>query len=352
MKHKLLLVLILSAYLLSQCGEKKESTDKQMFKISLTQGSNFVAANSEINIDINSENEIDIDSVFIQQANVTLIADCTKKNRFSFVAPAKLGRASIPVIVKSGKIEEKHTIGLTVVSDIQPTPKTYKIIHIYNHDTSAYTQGLEYINDTLYESTGLRGFSTLKKLHLQDGDIYQQVKLDKQFFGEGITIVGDSIYQLTWQSNKGFIYDKTSFDKISEFSYPTEGWGLCYDGTHIIMSDGSEFLFFYNRDFSLDYKVAVYNYIGAVTNLNELEYVNNYVYANIYMTDYIVKIDPSTGKVIDEINMEGILSPMLRHANTNVLNGIAYDHKENRIFVTGKKWPKIFEVEFINAPTK
>ena len=168
--------------------------------------------------------------------------------------------------------------------------------------------------------------------------------VEPRFFAEGLTIVGDSLYQLTWRENTGFIYDKNTLVRIDLFKYETEGWGLCFDGTNLVMSDGTEFLYFYEpKNFTLVRKVAVFNNRGAVSSLNELEFVNGFIYANIYQSDEIVKINPSNGKVAATIDFSGLLPAELSDG-VDVLNGIAYNADNQHFYITGKLWPRVFEV--------
>jgi len=221
---------------------------------------------------------------------------------------------------------------------------TYNVVNAYPHDSNAFTQGLVFENGVLYESTGLYGQSTLRRVELETGRILQSYTLPNQFFGEGITIFGDKIIQLTWQSNKGFVYDKFSFGLLQEFSYPTEGWGITHDGSQLIMSDGTATLYSLNPEtFEIVEQVDVYD-TGPVTKLNELEYIKGEVYANIWKEEKIAIINPQTGQVRAWIDLDGIQD--LENQNTgNVLNGIAYNAKEDRLFVTGKKWPNLFEIK-------
>jgi glutamine cyclotransferase len=221
---------------------------------------------------------------------------------------------------------------------------TYNVVNAYPHDSNAFTQGLVFENGVLYESTGLYGQSTLRRVELETGRILQSYTLPNQFFGEGITIFGDKIIQLTWQSNKGFVYDKFSFDLLQEFSYCTEGWGITHDGSQLIMSDGTATLYFLNPEtFEIVGQVDVYD-TGPVTKLNELEYIKGEVYANIWKEEKIAIINPQTGQVRAWIDLGSIQD--LENQNTgNVLNGIAYNAKEDRLFVTGKKWPNLFEIK-------
>ncbi|MCJ7521264.1 MAG: glutaminyl-peptide cyclotransferase [Dehalococcoidia bacterium] len=225
---------------------------------------------------------------------------------------------------------------------------TYRVVSAYPHDPQAFTQGLVFKDGVLYEGTGLRGRSTLRGVELETGDILQIRELPAQFFGEGVAIYGNRIIQLTWQSNVGFVYDKESFDLLQEFNYPTEGWGITHDGTHLIMSDGTSTLHFLDPETHEEvHRVEVLDRGSPVTRLKELEYVQGIIYANVWQTDRIAMIAPSTGQVVGWIDLEGLLGEEDRIQRVDVLNGIAYAAEDDRLFVTGKWWPKLFEIELI-----
>jgi len=233
-------------------------------------------------------------------------------------------------------------------SDVIPV-YTYNIVNTYPHDRSAFTQGLVFEDGFLYEGTGLYGQSTLRRVELETGDILQIRGLPDQFFGEGITVYGNEIIQLTWQSNVGFVYDRNSFELLQQFNYSTEGWGITHNGTCLIMSDGTSTLHFLDpQTFEEISQLAVFANDDPVTRLNELEYVQGEIYANVWQTDRIARISPATGRVIGWIDLEGILTAEDRSEPVDVLNGIAYDADTDRLFVTGKLWPKLFEIELIS----
>ena len=223
---------------------------------------------------------------------------------------------------------------------------TYKVVTSYPHDRTAFTQGLVFEDSFLYEGTGIRGQSGLRKVELESGNTLQKRTLPAQFFGEGVTIFGNTILQLTWQSGVGFVYDINTFQLLHTFNYSTEGWGLTHDGKQLIMSNGSAILYFLDPETFQEIKrLEVYSRDGPVTGLNELEYIQGEIYANVWQTDYIVRIEPKTGQVTGWIDLAGLLRPEDRDYPVDVLNGIAYDQKNDRLFVTGKLWPKIFEIE-------
>lgn len=227
---------------------------------------------------------------------------------------------------------------------------TYRVVKTFPHDPEAFTQGLAFENGFLYEGTGLRGKSSLREVVIETGEVERMVSLEDDYFGEGITIVGDRIIQLTWRSQAGFVYDKSTFERIGQFTYPTEGWGLTYDGTRLIMSDGSSFLYFLGPEtFERTGQIQVTGPDGPITKLNELEYIDGEIYANIWRRDWIARIDPGTGALLAWINLEGLLAPEDRTGNEDVLNGIACDADGGRLFVTGKLWPKLYEIALLKA---
>ena len=225
---------------------------------------------------------------------------------------------------------------------------TYEVVQAYPHDAQAFTQGLVYWDGFLYESTGLYGESSLRKVEVDTGWVVRQVDLLPQYFAEGLTLWEDQLIQLTWQEGTGFIYNASDFSQTGQFTYPTEGWGLTHDGERLILSDGSDVLYFLDPDtFAFMDSVSVSFEGERVTRLNELEYIDGQVFANIWQTDQIVRIDPESGEVLGWIDLAGILPDDVRRPETDVLNGIAYDAKDNRLFITGKLWPFLYEILLI-----
>ena len=232
---------------------------------------------------------------------------------------------------------------------VAPTPVYgYEIVRAYPHDPAAFTQGLVFVDGNLYEGTGLFGESTLREVDLATGSVLRSHSLAAQFFGEGIAAYGDRLVQLTWRSQVGFVYDRKSFRLIHQFTYPTEGWGLTYDGRRLVLSDGTATLRFLDP---LSYEVlgsiAVRDDQNPVALLNELEYVEGEVYANVWQTDRIARISPKTGEVVAWIDLSGLLARENYTGRTDVLNGIAYDAKNGRLFVTGKLWPRVYEIKLV-----
>lgn len=229
-----------------------------------------------------------------------------------------------------------------------PARYTYSVVKVFPHDPKAYTQGLLYQDGYMYEGTGQYGESSIRKIDMKNGKILSVLNIDSHLFGEGITIYKDKIYQITWRSGKGFIYDLATFSLESTFTYNSEGWGITTAGDHLIMSDGSNKLYHITPStFNIIKEVEVYDNHGEVTQLNELEYIDGLVWANVWLTDRIVVIDPETGVVKAEMDMSNLLSAAdkaVTDDKDDVLNGIAWNPEKKTFYVTGKRWPKMFEI--------
>ncbi len=254
--------------------------------------------------------------------------------------------SSDPTNGNSGNSDTAVAVEQTPNTD--PIPRySYSIVDRYAHDPDAFTQGLVYENGYLYEGTGRRGSSTLRRVELESGRVLQRLALSDTHFGEGITIFGNRIFQLTFTSGVGFIYDREDFSRLDSVAYPTEGWGLTHDGSRLIMSDGSSIL--YLRDpatFEEVGRLAVTRNGDPLSQLNELEYVNGEIYANVFTHDLIARISPQSGHVVGWIDLRDLLTAD-EQRETDVLNGIAYDADGDRLFVTGKLWPWLFEIELV-----
>jgi glutamine cyclotransferase len=254
----------------------------------------------------------------------------------------------IAVLVAGGVLAIILNFGQIPIDSASPTLYTYQIIKTYPHDTTAFTEGLVFYDGVLYESTGLYGSSSLLQVNLENGVVQKEVLLPNQYFGEGLTVVNGSLVQLTWQNNSGFIYDKETFGLLSNFSYSSEGWGLTFNGNDLIMSDGTSKLTFLDPiTFQMVGQVNVHDGNSFVTNINELEYVNGDVYANIWLQQKIAIINPQTGTVKGWIDLTGIYQS---NNADDVLNGIAYDQQTDRLFITGKNWPNLYQITI--APSK
>jgi glutaminyl-peptide cyclotransferase len=225
---------------------------------------------------------------------------------------------------------------------------TYQVVNTLPHDEEAYTQGLVFHDGQLFESTGLRGESSLRRVELKTGKVKKKVEVAREYFAEGLTIFRDKIFQLTWQSKKGFVYDLKKFKQEGEFSYEGEGWGLTNDGHSLIMSDGTNRIRFLDpASFQVQRTISVFDQGQPLTQLNELEYINGEIYANLWKTDRIVRIDPTTGKINAWVDMTGLHHKGGEGAVENCLNGIAYDAEHDRLFVTGKRWPSLYEIRLV-----
>jgi glutaminyl-peptide cyclotransferase len=230
----------------------------------------------------------------------------------------------------------------------------YEIVHTYPHDPSAFTEGLFYLNGFLYESTGLEEHSTIRKVRLETGEVLQKVDIPAQYFGEGIVNWRGEIVSLTWKSQLGFVFDLASFKRQRQFHYQGEGWALTRNDTEIIMSDGTpELRFLDPNSLRETHRIQVTLDGKPIANVNELEWVKGEIFANVWQTDFVLRIDPASGRVVGVINLAGLLQrPDIVPGQTDVLNGIAYDPKADRLFVTGKNWPKLFEIRLRNTATE
>jgi glutamine cyclotransferase len=226
-----------------------------------------------------------------------------------------------------------------------PSSYTYEVINAWPHDRGAFTQGLVFLDGALLESTGLNGQSSLRRVELKTGNVLQRAEVPAQYFAEGLAVLNGRLFQLTWQNQKGFVYDLKSFRLEKEFTYSGEGWGLTTDGRWLIMSDGTAQLRFLDpATLEVKRKITVTAHGQPVDRLNELEYIKGEVFANMWGTDYVVRIEPTSGRVVGVIDFTGLLPAEERDENTDVFNGIAYDAAADRLFVTGKRWPKLYEV--------
>ncbi len=337
---------IFISFLYIACGSGNQKPSS-LFEINLEGNTETVHQNEVIGIGIKNVKNKEITNVDYTIDNEKL---AVTDNKMKFQVPT-LGNKVLTAKISYEGTTAEITKNIKVLSDKAPEIYTYTIINEFPHDNGAYTQGLEFHNDTLYEGTGKKGRSFLRKLDYKTGKVYEQIDLDASYFGEGITILNDKIYQLTWQSGMGFIYDANSFKKLDNFQYgeSREGWGLTNDGKKIFKSDGTEKIWFLNPD-----TMTETGYIQTVTNssvfnkANELEYVNGKIYANVYQKPSVMIIDSKTGAIEGVINFGGLSSKITKtkdwQDSDNVLNGIAYHPERKTFFVTGKDWDKMFEV--------
>ena len=343
-KYNLLSTILLGSIFVG-CNGSKSATEKYFS----FDESNF---KSEYNNDdsvslrlLNGENK-KIDSIvyFVNDKNIG-----SKKNLDNLtlnLKDQKLGYQNLKALVYFEGENQEITSRIELVSNVTPKLLNYKIVNTFPHDTSSFTEGLEFFRDTLYEGTGLRGFSKLLKTDYKTGKIYKSLKLEDSYFGEGITFINNKLYQLTWEEKTGFIYNVDTWKVEKKFAYDKEieGWGMTNDGKVIYESDGTEKIWKMNpaNQKMIDY-VNVYSGSSKIKSVNELEYINGKIYCNIWQKDAIAVVNPENGKVEGIINLAG-LRKFIKHAEAEVLNGIAYNPKTKTIFVTGKKWEKLFEI--------
>ncbi len=348
-KAMTMICLLFSLMLIISCNEKS-SAPNITFKMP-EQGQAFgMGEEVKIALDVPEGTEITEATYLVDGKEVG------KKNSAEDIsvstAGLSLGYKLITAIVGNGTIKDTLTINIELKSSVKPELYGYQIVNRFPHDTSAYTQGLEYHNGRFLESTGQEQHSSLRWVDVKSGKVLQQIKLDDQYFGEGSSLVGDKVIMLTWRNRVGLVFDAKSFKELSTFPYQAsmEGWGLTFDGNQLIKSDGTNKIWFLNKDtYKEESSIVVYDHNGPVDSLNELEYIDGKIYANVYTYNYIVVIDPKTGIVEKQIDFSGLLPADYfkddeARAN-NVLNGIAWDKAGKRLFVTGKKWPHMFEVK-------
>ena len=311
-----------------------------------------IQTNQELTISVSEKNNKTIDSVQFLIDDKKVISGQTsatlKINQY------KLGKHIVTALIFYANETTKVTATVYFLADSAPEIYTYKIINTYPHDKGAYTQGLEFLNGFLYEGTGKKGSSSIRKVELKSGKVLQQKDIDEQYFGEGITIFNNKLYQLTWQSGIGFVYDLNTFEQEKTFNYTKsrEGWGLSHNGEKLIKTDGTEFIWFLNPETLAeeDY-IEVYTNERKVEKLNELEFVNGLIYVNIWQQNTILMVNPATGKVEGVANLNSLKTTIEKEQKLEdtdeVLNGIAFDKDTNRLFVTGKHWSKLYEIELL-----
>ncbi|WKD84845.1 hypothetical protein KCTC32516_00179 [Polaribacter huanghezhanensis] len=340
---KYISLLAISFILFTSCN------DAYKFKLTTTKK---LVINQEATATLTEKNNKPIDSIqfFVNGKRVA-----SKGNTITFgTKELGVGKFTVTALVFYPEKTKKINNSIEVLSNVEPAIYSYKLINTYPHDKTSYTQGLEFYNGFLYETTGKKGKSVLRKIELKTGKVLQETKLDKKYFGEGMTILNGNIFWLTWQARKGFVYDLETFKQKSEFSYTwsNEGWGLTNDGTHLIKSDGTDKIWFLDPITLKEKKsIQVYTNKYSLKELNEIEYINGKIYANKWQQNSIVIIDAKTGIVEGVANLSGLKKEIEKTqtlANQDeVLNGIAYDKETGRIFITGKHWGKLFEIELV-----
>ncbi len=351
--HKLLIP-ALCLLLIISCSDTEEKTQAKtpiIKKKASKLVSPVINQQYKLGDDITFEVSLKDSSQAVDSITLEVNKEITTFNKGAFTwspKPARVGSPRIKLTAFFGGKKETHYPKVKILPEEQPLQYTYRVINTYPHDPQAYIQGLFWHDGMLWESTGKEGASTMRKVDLQTGTPIQKIDLDPSLFGEGAVLFQEKIYQLTWVAQKGFVYDQ-NLKQIGEFRYPTEGWGITNLDDNFIMSDGTENLYIMEPDgFTEIDRLQVHDNQGKVGDLNELENVNGKIYANVYGKEYIAVINPSTGAVEATIDFEGIWPRNNSNSSMDyVLNGIAYDTNRNRLFVTGKYWPNLYEVELL-----
>ena len=350
MKFYNLFAFILLSTVLANCDGSKKSAD-QYFSFDESARKTTYTVDDAISLKIiNAQNKA-IDSV-IYYVNGNRISTKTDISPVDFqMKGQKLGYQNIKTVVYfDGQTQSQELVTrVELVSNIHPKLLKYEIVNTYPHDITSFTQGLEFYRDTLFESTGQHGTSYIRKLDYKTGKVYKQVDLEQQYFGEGITVFHNKVYQLTWQSGVGLIYnaDNLKLEKTFKYDKKVEGWGLTHDGEFLYQSDGTEKIWKMEASTQkmIDY-VNVYSAASKIKSVNELEFVDGKIYGNIWQRDAIAVIDPKTGAVVEVLDLKD-LRATLTSPRAEALNGIAYNKKTNTFFVTGKLWDKMFEIKLI-----
>ena len=340
---KVLLCVFVAVFFIA-CWDTKDP--KTLFAIELENQKTQVKKNEQLSVSIKNEEKRNIKTVnyFIDGKELTLTDG---KLNFNI---EKLGNKVLIAKINFDDTSVDITKKIKVLAEKSPEIYTYEILNTFPHDKTSFTQGLEFSNDTLYEGTGRKGESVLRKIEYTTGKVVQQINLDDSVFGEGITVLNDKVYQLSWQSGLGYVYNKSNLSEIETFSYgkSKEGWGLCNDGEKIFKSDGTEKIWILNPK-----SLVEEDYIETVTNksvfnkANELEYVDGKIYANVWQKESMMIIDATSGAIEGVVNFGGLKKQVTQHPKLDVLNGVAYHPTRKTFFVTGKNWDKLFEVRII-----
>ncbi|RKS53623.1 glutaminyl-peptide cyclotransferase [Gillisia mitskevichiae] len=347
-KAKLLLLFILNVLFIS-CGSNSDK-NKSEFSLSFVSSKAEFQLGETIKVVVQNPKNKKIDSTsFYFETELLGTATSTPELEIPLNFE-KLGNQKINAIVFSEGTADSLQIAIKIFNNKAPEIYTYNVINTYPHDIEAYTQGLEFFKDTLYESTGQYGTSSLRKTNFETGEVLKKIELSDQYFGEGLSILNGNIYQLTWKEGEGFIYNLKDLKKTGSFNFNNskEGWGLCNDGKKFYKSDGTEKIWILNSE-----TLAEENFIQPTTNksistqLNELEWVEGKIYANTYQKDGVAIINPKNGAIEGIINFKGLRDKVKQHPQLDVLNGIAYNPNTKKLYVTGKNWNKLFEVEIV-----
>lgn len=334
------LITIFTVSFLVSCGNGNNTKSKN-FSIETNAKKNTIILGETLEISLANPKNLKINSVTYQIDDKNIESPFSTQN-------LKLGTHNLTAIVNYNDNSESLSAKITVLNNERPKIYSYKIINEYPHDITSYTQGLEFHNGELYESTGHYGESKLRKVDYKTGKILKNIDLSKDYFGEGLTILNDKIYQLTWQENTGLVYNLSTFEKMGSFKYgqSKEGWGLCNDGNVMYKSDGTENIWILNPETQAEENhIQAYHNRGKVVGLNELEWINGKIYANRYQLNGVAIINPKNGAIEGVIDFSPLQKLVTQHQGLDVLNGIAYNPETKTIFVTGKRWDRLFEVE-------
>jgi glutaminyl-peptide cyclotransferase len=349
-------------FLLSCCGKNSpqktslSQTQNRELQTSLVspQNNDVITCGDSVKVELKKLNhEISIDSIVVLSGKESHFTSTGNRSQLYWPSgKCRVGQNTLKIMVYfNDSLYESHNVNLVILSDITPVIYSYRVVKTYPHDKDAYTQGLIYQEGVLYESTGLEGHSSLRIVNINTGEPEKWVALERQYFGEGIAILKGLIYQITYKTQTGFVYDMKTLQQTRSFDYQIqEGWGLTTDGKNLIMSDGSAQLYFIEPEyFTQTDKIEVFDNKAIVRSLNELEYIKGKVFANVYGESYIVVIDPVTGKVTGKIDLHELMPPGAQGDYNKVLNGVAYDNLTGHLFVTGKLWPSLYEIALTPA---
>ncbi len=332
---KYIILFCLSLFLIN-CN----NNETQKSSLAIATNSKTFTLGDTLKLSIKNPKQLDITST-------TYLLDGKNVNEISKLSEVTLGEKELMAKVEVNGKTETISTSIKVYNNKIPSIYTYEIVNTYPHDITSYTQGLEFFEGELYESTGQKKESKLRKVNFETGEVLKNIDLNDSYFGEGLTILNEKIYQLTWQANTGFVYDVDSFEKLSTFKYgkSKEGWGLCNDGKKLYKSDGTEKIWILNpKNLTEEGFIEAYTEKGKIPSLNELEWINGKIYANIYQKNGVAIINPKNGGVEGVVDFSPLKKLVKQHDELDVLNGIAYHPKRNTIFVTGKNWDKLFEV--------
>lgn len=332
--------------LLAGCGNNSEEK-KDNFSLEIKNPKKTYTPEDALTVSLINKKNIETDSIvyFLNDEKIEISGNTIS------LSGKKLGEKTLSAKIYSDGEEFEASQNITILSSIKPKLYTYKILETYPHDIKSYTQGLEFENDTLYESTGQYKESTLRKTDYKTGEVFKMVKLADPYFGEGLTILNNKIYQLTWRENTGFIYSLKTMEQTGTFVYgkSREGWGLCHDAdNNIYKSDGTDRIWTLNSNTlaEKDY-IEIFTNTSKISSVNELEWVDGKIYANVYQQGSIAIIDPTNGAVEGVIDLTDLKDKVTQHPGLDVLNGIAYNGEPNILYITGKNWDKLFKIEIV-----